>query len=147
MFCFFFSSRRRHTRSLCDWSSDVCSSDLPTGRTRTRSQLGSLLLMRAGATGRLKAEGPQDVEACLRQDVVDGVVWGADTRVTAVRATKGVWIDARARRVLQAAVRHVQAGGPDSRGSRGPARHLPRESWVSVLRADRGSGRADLGVA
>src|SRR5947207_10217107 len=29
-FCFFFfSSRRRHTRSLCDWSSDVCSSDLP----------------------------------------------------------------------------------------------------------------------
>src|SRR5260221_7961818 len=26
---FFFSSRRRHTRSLCDWSSDVCSSDLP----------------------------------------------------------------------------------------------------------------------
>src|SRR5438034_3840221 len=27
---FFFSSRRRHTRSLCDWSSDVCSSDLQT---------------------------------------------------------------------------------------------------------------------
>src|SRR5438034_9324845 len=27
---FFFSSRRRHTRSLCDWSSDVCSSDLDT---------------------------------------------------------------------------------------------------------------------
>src|SRR5699024_11506900 len=26
---FFFSSRRRHTRSKRDWSSDVCSSDLP----------------------------------------------------------------------------------------------------------------------
>src|SRR5260370_4419730 len=26
---FFFSSRRRHTRFKCDWSSDVCSSDLP----------------------------------------------------------------------------------------------------------------------
>src|SRR5207248_5013746 len=25
---FFFSSRRRHTRSYGDWSSDVCSSDL-----------------------------------------------------------------------------------------------------------------------
>src|SRR5438105_8437345 len=25
---FFFSSRRRHTRSIRDWSSDVCSSDL-----------------------------------------------------------------------------------------------------------------------
>src|SRR5438034_2211815 len=32
---FFFSSRRRHTRSLCDWSSDVCSSDL-TGRASPR---------------------------------------------------------------------------------------------------------------
>src|SRR3989440_5691283 len=28
-FFFFFSSRRRHTRSDRDWSSDVCSSDLP----------------------------------------------------------------------------------------------------------------------
>src|SRR5689334_24126566 len=27
-FFFFFSSRRRHTRWSCDWSSDVCSSDL-----------------------------------------------------------------------------------------------------------------------
>src|SRR5206468_8709273 len=27
-FVFFFSSRRRHTRSDRDWSSDVCSSDL-----------------------------------------------------------------------------------------------------------------------
>src|SRR5437867_10100538 len=35
--CFFFSSRRRHTRSYGDWSSDVCSSDLyfRTGRSRT----------------------------------------------------------------------------------------------------------------
>src|SRR6266480_6151312 len=28
MIFFFFSSRRRHTRLTCDWSSDVCSSDL-----------------------------------------------------------------------------------------------------------------------
>src|SRR5712692_11616277 len=28
MFFFFFSSRRRHTSWNCDWSSDVCSSDL-----------------------------------------------------------------------------------------------------------------------
>src|SRR5699024_12105603 len=26
--CYFFASRRRHTRSKRDWSSDVCSSDL-----------------------------------------------------------------------------------------------------------------------
>jgi len=29
LFYFFFSSRRRHTRYIGDWSSDVCSSDLP----------------------------------------------------------------------------------------------------------------------
>src|SRR2546429_2740665 len=29
LFFFFFSSRRRHTRCSRDWSSDVCSSDLP----------------------------------------------------------------------------------------------------------------------
>src|SRR5690242_21535096 len=31
-FFFFFSSRRRHTRLTCDWSSDVCSSDLAESR-------------------------------------------------------------------------------------------------------------------
>src|SRR5690242_11384130 len=31
---FFFSSRRRHTRLTCDWSSDVCSSDLDRAVTR-----------------------------------------------------------------------------------------------------------------
>src|SRR2546421_708784 len=33
MCVFFFSSRRRHTRSDRDWSSDVCSSDLDLGET------------------------------------------------------------------------------------------------------------------
>src|SRR5690349_25052630 len=32
---FFFSSRRRHTRSLRDWSSDVCSSDLVSTQPST----------------------------------------------------------------------------------------------------------------
>src|SRR5437868_9575519 len=37
-FSFFFSSRRRHTRSKRDWSSDVCSSDLAS---RGRRQDGA----------------------------------------------------------------------------------------------------------
>src|SRR5437868_9736525 len=41
-YCFFFSSRRRHTRSKRDWSSDVCSSDLnpslPPLTTRARKE-------------------------------------------------------------------------------------------------------------
>src|SRR5947207_11535684 len=36
---FFFSSRRRHTRSLCDWSSDVCSSDLKAVGPRSRATM------------------------------------------------------------------------------------------------------------
>src|SRR2546430_5493560 len=32
VYFFFFSSRRRHTRFDCDWSSDVCSSDLVLAR-------------------------------------------------------------------------------------------------------------------
>src|SRR5256886_2826698 len=39
---FFFSSRRRHTRFDCDWSSDVCSSDLEIGElTRIGVALGT----------------------------------------------------------------------------------------------------------
>src|SRR5256886_7571419 len=33
---FLFSSRRRHTRFDCDWSSDVCSSDLEAPEARDR---------------------------------------------------------------------------------------------------------------
>src|SRR5207245_7735140 len=39
-FYFVFSSRRRHTRCYRDWSSDVCSSDLPSP-AMTRVQSGA----------------------------------------------------------------------------------------------------------
>src|SRR5256885_7382877 len=41
---FFFSSRRRHTRLQGDWSSDVCSSDLPTGSTAYGLSAGGPIL-------------------------------------------------------------------------------------------------------
>src|SRR5207237_5189922 len=37
---FFFSSRGRHTSFKCDWSSDVCSSDLDVGEGRAHASLG-----------------------------------------------------------------------------------------------------------
>src|SRR2546430_7754909 len=47
---FFFSSRRRHTRFDCDWSSDVCSSDLqvspPPALVIRAPQLAAELLRR-----------------------------------------------------------------------------------------------------
>src|SRR2546430_16070380 len=48
VFFFFFSSRRRHTRFDCDWSSDVCSSDLRPSPSRH--------VPAAGATGSLVPE-------------------------------------------------------------------------------------------
>src|SRR5215470_18913326 len=45
-FFFFFSSRRRHTRCYRDWSSDVCSSDLPQrlyGRGQEQQRIDLLI--------------------------------------------------------------------------------------------------------
>src|SRR5690606_41105458 len=38
LFCFLFSSRRRHTRFSRDWSSDVCSSDLERFAARLKDK-------------------------------------------------------------------------------------------------------------
>src|SRR5438132_3668497 len=54
---FFFSSRRRHTRSLCDWSSDVCSSDLRDLTARKEAQDA---LHRSEQTFQLLVESIQD---------------------------------------------------------------------------------------
>src|SRR5699024_11532942 len=58
---FFFSSRRRHTRSKRDWSSDVCSSDLHRAQR----------LRLAAAVGLL-------VVGVLDREVADGHVVGED---------------------------------------------------------------------
>src|SRR5699024_12006286 len=50
---FFLSSRRRHTRSKRDWSSDVCSSDLPAADERALHGAA-----RAGAQGRRRDPVP-----------------------------------------------------------------------------------------
>src|SRR2546430_6315858 len=64
IFFFFFSSRRRHTIFDCDWSSDVCSSDLVDDGETANTQMavfdyGDALLIfevrglpaKSGATG------------------------------------------------------------------------------------------------
>src|SRR3712207_3531013 len=49
--CFFFSSRRRHTRYWRDWSSDVCSSDLGVSGDRI------------AAIGRIRDKGKEEIDA------------------------------------------------------------------------------------
>src|SRR2546430_5468562 len=50
-FFFFFSSRRRHTIFDCDWSSDVCSSDLLNRLPRLGPRRGSRFKCRPGCSG------------------------------------------------------------------------------------------------
>src|SRR2546430_10081696 len=56
---FFFSSRRRHTRFDCDWSSDVCSSDLESPERQHRVE------------AHLDADGPGLADAA--EEVVEAV--------------------------------------------------------------------------
>src|SRR5574339_442598 len=60
--CFFFSSRRRHTRSPGDWSSDVCSSDLclsvPEKAMATHSSTLAWKIPWTEEPGRLQSMGP-----------------------------------------------------------------------------------------
>src|SRR6266478_3666980 len=63
--CFFFSSRRRHTRFDCDWSSDVCSSDLSRWEGRQKIELDA-----------------DDLLAAMADDVLaDGDPWRALQRL------------------------------------------------------------------
>src|SRR5690349_24239007 len=57
---FFFSSRRRHTRSLRDWSSDVCSSDLH-GLRGLRRGAGEVFLLQYDIRTLVVLEGFHDV--------------------------------------------------------------------------------------
>src|SRR5437764_986643 len=83
---FFFSSRRRHTRYIGDWSSDVCSSDLPSYGWRTRLAHGLLY-----TTGAFKSQ-------TQRAGMVVGVCWTAataekhaDSSVFRRRVRKSLW--------------------------------------------------------
>src|SRR5690625_1186881 len=58
--CFFFSSRRRHTRWPRDWSSDVCSSDLSLSETPSISAHGRWIAFASEATNLVPTPGADD---------------------------------------------------------------------------------------
>src|SRR2546430_15186267 len=67
IYVFFFSSRRRHTIFDCDWSSDVCSSDLwrggPGGDAGARARAAGPGAARR-SSGALSRNGAPSVRAC-----------------------------------------------------------------------------------
>src|SRR5260370_25907021 len=106
---FFFSSRRRHTIFKCDWSSDVCSSDLTSrivlGNRESREvargtcplerddHVGELVLDRLERPDRhtellaLLGEFERDVEDCLGD--ADDLERGRDRRLLDRAAQRG----------------------------------------------------------
>src|SRR3546814_4251302 len=72
VFCFFvfffFKQKTAYEMRISDWSSDVCSSDLPRGGDRGARQLPAQLDRRRGARSRRSPQGrPQDDEFRRRQ--------------------------------------------------------------------------------
>src|SRR5215203_1726652 len=79
MNCFFFSSRRRHTRYWRDWSSDVCSSDLPFALSLPTVSKHLKVLQQAGliSQGRRAQWRPCRLEAAPLQAVA---TWAEEYR-------------------------------------------------------------------
>src|SRR5260221_10532583 len=72
---FFFSSRRRHTRSLCDWSSDVCSSDLFDLRSDRQFELSQGLgVETAGARGAAQVLGQLELAVTAQVEQLHALV-------------------------------------------------------------------------
>src|SRR5699024_11749446 len=68
---FFFSSRRRHTRSKRDWSSDVCSSDLAAHVVHRRGHRGLYPRIRSrGVQGQAAPAADADYAYSLRLHVL-----------------------------------------------------------------------------
>src|SRR5260370_30324786 len=125
---FFYSSRRRHTRFKCDWSSDVCSSDLDPGELlelrlepldrvlqRFDAELVGRGLLVIGHRGtpppfpRVRASGPssQDQITPAAPDRRYPDERAADSRFLPLRA--GLRAIGPVKRELAAALRHLRA--------------------------------------
>src|SRR5699024_11851985 len=89
---FFFSSRRRHTRSKRDWSSDVCSSDLRCQRARLPglgSWTGAVDLPPGAVAGRSTRAGRLlPVRPGRRQRPAGGAGPAGGTEPTAARTAR-----------------------------------------------------------
>src|SRR3989475_12259302 len=92
-FFFFFSSRRRHTRFDCDWSSDVCSSDLYQDFSGNIGIVGTPVIDAARGTMYFVARsttGSTFVQYLHAVNIVDGSeVAGSPTAITATYSGNG----------------------------------------------------------
>src|SRR5438045_8003362 len=112
---FFFSSRRRHTRCLSDWSSDVCSSDL--------SPQDAAAAFRSAGTSR-------------KRDRADGYRRKPASNQTACRKKRSNRSAAASRPAAPSKRRSSSAASANRRCARLPARPAgPAGTWARTRRA------------
>src|SRR5689334_24403137 len=133
-FFFFFSSRRRHTRWNCDWSSDVCSSDLMfrywydySGGTMTDwgAHHNDIALWAIGLPAPVEIEGK-----ALAQPIPGGYTAFSEYEVKFVYAN-GVTHTARTTKAD-----NIFGGVEDPQGQRNGIRFEGSEGWIWVNRGN-----------
>src|SRR6266511_5133302 len=136
-FFFFFSSRRRHTRFSRDWSSDVCSSDLPTPPggeivrdARTGEPIG---IFKDQALDLIDRAVPEPSPAQSDSALARALAYAASLGVTATAHMSASWADLASYRRLQ------QAGRMTLR----VAVYLPLDQWRAVAETVSRAGQGD----
>src|SRR5688572_28593625 len=134
-FYFFFSSRRWHTRFDCDWSSDVCSSDLDSPIARVH---GDAAMFIGGIRAvLLQTLHPAAMTAVAEHSGYRGDMWGRLARTSRFIAVTTIGTAADAQRAVDA-VRaiHGRVTGTMPDGTPYAASDPHLLMWVHVAEVD-----------
>src|SRR5437868_7084050 len=170
----FFSSRRRHTMSKRDWSSDVCSSDLPTAQRGAAGRGRLAIVVRAAPpearkiAAALNAEGRAGITVTFALTALDvladrelplfiagrghDLAFAGYTDLDTTRLPEPIWTAETAlgrRFVESAAGREIRvyiptAGGDMNASALETARRAERSGLVPLLPAPAPATRGDL---
>src|SRR5205814_3292168 len=97
---FFFSSRRRHTRCLSDWSSDVCSSDLVPVTADVEGGYGATVAAAAETARGVIAAGAVGLN--LEDGTNEGTLLDPELQADRIRAVREAAASARVPLVVNA---------------------------------------------
>src|SRR2546430_10158852 len=130
----FFSSRRRHTRFDCDWSSDVCSSDLPLTRARHRED-PELESCRELCVAQMGALGVELVLPLVFRDRLTGILGLSEKRSGAAYSTDDLRLLRTLANQSAVALENARAYADLQDANRHLGRALRRVEMLEAIRA------------